>query len=196
MTLLKIATVGHPVLRRPAQPVPEADIGKPALESLIEAMVETMRDASGAGLAAPQVYVPLRVCVIELAENPRYPGAGPIPLMILINPRLSPLGFAADGTLPWGSGISMYEGCLSVPNLRGRVRRPRRVAVEARDRLGAPIELLAEGVFASVIQHEVDHLDATLFVDRADPKTLTTLTEYERHVSRDERIVDEGALPE
>jgi peptide deformylase len=188
MPIRKIAQLGEPVLRTPAQEVALGDIGTPRIQALIDDMIETMRDADGAGIAAPQVYEPLRLCVIEVNHNPRYPQFEPIPLMVLINPVVTPIGAATEP--PPGEGISIYEGCLSVPGLRGRVRRPRRVDVRAYDRHGTNLEFFFEGVKAAIVQHESDHLNATLFVDRADPKTLTFLREYDRHVPLASRVVD------
>ncbi|HEY3236669.1 MAG TPA: peptide deformylase [Polyangiaceae bacterium] len=189
MSILKIAQMGEPVLRKPTQPVAASDIGSPKIERLIDDMIETMRDADGAGLAAPQIYEPLRLCVIEVNQNPRYPSFPSIPLTILINPVLRPEG-PVTGPLSPEDSISMYEGCLSVTGIRGRVQRPRRVQVRALDRQGRPLEFVWEGVRAAVVQHETDHLDGILFVDRVDTKTLTFLREYERHVPLAERLVD------
>ena len=188
MAIRKIAQLGEPVLRTRAQEVPIGDISTSRIQALIDDMIETMRDADGAGIAAPQVYESLRICVIEVNQNPRYPQFEPIPLLVLINPVVRPASGTADP--PPGEGISIYEGCLSVPGLRGRVRRPRRVRVSAYDRQARAVELDWEGVKAAIVQHESDHLDATLFVDRADPKTFVFLREYERHVPLTGRVVD------
>jgi peptide deformylase len=193
MAIRKIAQLGEPVLRQPARPLRPDEIGSPATRALVADMVETMRDADGAGLAAPQVYEPLSLCVIELANNPRYPNLEPIPLLILINPIVTPLTHGAPADPPDGEAIWVYEGCLSVPGLRGRVRRPRKVRVQGLDADGGTLDFVWEGFRAAVVQHEVDHLNATLFVDRALPGTLTFLREYERHVPRDARVVDGGA---
>src|SRR5690606_30400680 len=177
MTILRIAQLGEPVLRERAREVTADEIGAPALERLIDDMVETMRDADGAGLAAPQVYQSLRLCVIELDNNRRYPDLPPQPLLALINPVVSclvPTPVADD------DAIEMYEGCLSVDGIRGRVRRPRKVSFRALDRSGQPIHGEFEGLHAAVIQHETDHLDGTLFIDRADPRTLCFLREFGR----------------
>lgn len=193
MAIRKIAQLGEPVLRVPARPLESAEIGSAALRALIADMVETMRDADGAGLAAPQVYEPLQLCVIELANNARYPNLEPIPLITLINPVLTPLVVSPGGELPDHEAMLVYEGCLSVPGLRGRVRRPRKVRVQASGAEGEPLDFVWEGFRAAVVQHEVDHLHATLFVDRALPGTLTFSREYERYVPREMRVVD-GAV--
>jgi peptide deformylase len=188
MAIRKIAQLGEPVLRRAASPVPPAAIRSERVQSLIEDMIETMRDADGAGIAAPQVYESLRLCVIEVNANPRYPSFPRIPLLVLVNPIVEVV--SPDGASP--DTLSMYEGCLSVTGIRGKVTRPRRVRVQALDRNGNPLSFEWEGIPAAVVQHETDHLDGVLFVDRADPKTLTFLREYERHVPAEQRIVDAG----
>ncbi len=195
MAIRKIAQLGEPVLRVPARPIMARDIGSPALRALIADMIETMRDASGAGLAAPQVYESLQLCVIELDRNPRYPNLEPIPLTILINPVVTPLVSSGSGALPEHEHMFVYDGCLSVAGLRGRVQRPRKVRVQALNAEGQPFEMVWEGFRAAVVQHEVDHLNATLFVDRALPGTLTFLREYERYVPADQRVVDGAVTP-
>lgn len=188
MAIRKIAQMGEPILRRSALPVPSEAIQSTRIQSLIDDMIETMRDADGAGIAAPQVYESVRLCVIEVNANPRYPAFPKIPLLVLVNPIVEPL---SPGDTP-SETIAMYEGCLSVAGVRGRVQRPRRVAVRALDRNGEPLAFEWDGIPAAIVQHETDHLNGTLFVDRADPKTLTFLREYERHVPLAERIVDAG----
>jgi peptide deformylase len=195
MAILKIAQMGEPVLRRRALDVPVEAIAKREIQSLIDDMIETMRDADGAGLAAPQVYQSLRISVIEVRDNPRYPAFAPIPLTVLVNPVLT-VRSTMNGNVPAADdSIALYEGCLSVPGIRGRVVRPRAVEVRAFDRNSSPLSFVWEGVPAAVVQHETDHLNATLFVDRADPQTLCFLREYERHVPLGERMVD-GAMRE
>jgi peptide deformylase len=191
VTLRKIARLGEPILRKRARPISPEQIQSPELEALIDDMIETMRDADGAGLAAPQIHESVQLCVIEVGENPRYSGVTAIPLTILINPKLTPLAANPDA-LADRDAISVYEGCLSVPGLRGQVRRPRRVRVEALNRNGDPIDEVWEGFSAAVVQHETDHLNGVLFVDRADPKTLTFQQEYERHVGVERRVLDGG----
>jgi peptide deformylase len=174
--------------------VTREQIGTRAFEQLIEDMIETMHDADGAGLAAPQIYESLQLCVIELRDNPRYPGQPLLPLTVLINPNLEPL--VANPENPSDAeAIAVYEGCLSVPGVRGRVRRPRKVRVRGLDRIGNPIDQIWEGFHAAVVQHETDHLLGRLFVDRADPKTLTFLTEYERNIPVNQRFWDGGLGP-
>jgi len=172
MAIRKIAQIGHPVLREVAREVGRDELASPATQRFIDDLVETMRDADGAGLAAIQVYEPIRICAIEVRNNLRYPYKPPIPLTILVNPVLTP----ADD-----EQFENYEGCLSVPNLRGMVKRFVHIRVRAWDRQGAPIDEVVHGLKAATYQHEVDHLDGKIFVDRADPSTFTTWTEFERH---------------
>ena len=172
MAIRKIAQIGHPVLRQVAREVSRDELATPAIQSFIDDLVETMRDADGAGLAATQVYETIRICAIEVRNNPRYPYKPPIPLTVLVNPVLTPVD---DET------FENFEGCLSVPNLRGRVRRNVHIRVQALDRLGNAIDEVVHGLKAGTYQHEVDHLNGTIFVDRADPSTFTTWTEFERY---------------
>lgn len=181
MTIRKIAHVGHPVLRQRAREVTPEALATPELQRLVDDLVETMRDANGAGLAAIQIYEPVRIVAIEVGENPRYPYKPKIPLTVVVNPVLEPL---SDET------FSNYEGCLSVPNLRGRVRRFARVRVTGLDRHGAAFDRTVLGVSAGTFQHECDHLDGKLFLDRVeDTTTLTTWENFERH--HQARFIDE-----
>ena len=172
MTLLKIAQIGHPVLRRRASEVSLEELVRPETQAFIDDLIETMRDANGAGLAAPQVHVERRIVAIEVKDNPRYPYKPNIPLTILVNPVLEPLG---------EERFDNYEGCLSVPNLRGVVSRCAAVRVTGWDRRGEPFERVVKGLTAGTFQHEVDHLDGKIFVDRVtDPTTLCTWAEFDR----------------
>jgi peptide deformylase len=186
VTLRKIAQIGAPVLRERAREVTPDEIASPAIQAVIDDMIETMRDANGAGIAANQIYVPLRICVIEVGENPRYPYKPRIPLTVLVNPVLEPIGQET---------FENYEGCLSVPNLRGVVSRSVELRLRALDRHGTPIDRLVRGLSPGTFQHECDHLDGKLFVDRvADPTTLCTWTEFDRYyraafVERVEKLV-------
>ena len=161
MTLLKIAQIGNPILREPAAEVTPQQLQSQEVQTFIDDLVETMRDASGAGLAANQVHVPLRICALEVKDNPRYPYKPNIPLTVLVNPRLTPL---SDET------FENYEGCLSVPDLRGVVRRHAELKVEAFDRYGEPIDVVVRGVTAGTYQHECDHLDGKLYVEGLAPE--------------------------
>jgi peptide deformylase len=176
MAIRKIAQIGHPVLRQRAREVTREELASPATQQFIDDLIETMRDASGAGLAAIQIYEPIRICAIEVTKNPRYPYKPPIPLTVLVNPVLTPLGGGGDDDT-----FLNNEGCLSVPNLRGTVRRAVHLHVKAWDRDGNEIDEVVHGLKAGTYQHEVDHLDGKLFVDRVeDPRTFTTWTEFER----------------
>jgi len=173
MAILKVARLGHPVLRQKALPVPVGDIRSAETQRLIDDMVETMREYNGAGLAAPQVHVPKQICVIEVNENPRYPEAPAIPLTVLVNPVLTPM------TEEMEDG---WEGCLSVPDMRGMVPRFTSVRLDAYDREGNPIEGETKEFFARVIQHEIDHLQGMVYLDRMrDFSTLTHLAEWNRY---------------
>ena len=173
MQIRKIAQIGHPILRTPARPLSREELQSPRLQELIDDLIATMHDADGAGLAAPQIYEPLQLCAIEVGNNPRYPYKPKIPLTVLVNPVLTP-------TTP--ETFSNFEGCLSVPNLRGRVDRALSVRVQAWDRHGQELDFVARGISAGTFQHEVDHLNATLFLDRVhDPRSLCTWQEFERH---------------
>ena len=182
MAILKIARMGHPILRRVAAAVAPADIPTPEIQHLIDDMVETMHDACGAGIAAPQVHRSLRIAVMQSRNNPRYPEFPDIPLLVMINPILSQIPSAENDSCESDS-ITMVEGCLSIPNIRGKVTRPRRIRIQALDRQGKPYSFDWQGVPAAVVQHEVDHLDGVLFVDRVDPRSLGFLEEHRRYAS-------------
>ena len=173
MSLLKIIRLGHPNIRQGTEPVSLEELHSPETQRFIDDMVETMRDANGVGIAAPQVHVSKQIIVIEVSpENPRYPNQAAVPLMVLLNPIITE---HAETT------VEGWEGCLSVPDLRGLVPRWTRVKVNGLDREGQAVQLEAEGFFARVIQHEVDHLHGRVFLDRLpDLKTLTHLREYEQ----------------
>src|SRR6266545_2556549 len=145
MAIRKIAAIGHPVLRELARPVSREELGSRSIQTFIDDLIETMRDASGAGLAANQIHEPLRICAIEVADNPRYPYKPNVPLTILVNPVIEIEG---DET------FENYEGCLSVPNLRGLVPRSARIRVRAWDRTGAEIDRAVTGLTAGTYQHE------------------------------------------
>lgn len=188
MALRKIARLGEPILRTTAARVSENLFGSAGLERLLTDMLETMRDAGGAGLAAPQIYEPSQVCLIEVAKNARYPDFPDIPLTVLINPVITPIVTTHD-VLVESEAITMYEGCLSVPGLRGRVTRPAAVRVRAQRPDGTVIDETWSGVAAAIVQHEVEHLHGVLFVDRADASSLCFEKEYKRHVPHDARII-------
>ncbi|MBL8610823.1 MAG: peptide deformylase [Myxococcales bacterium] len=174
MAIRKIATIGHPVLRQVARDLGRDELLSPTWQSFIDDLVETMHDANGAGLAANQIHEPVRICAVHVKDNPRYPYKPNIPLTILVNPVVEPL--------PGVETFLNYEGCLSVPNLRGEVPRAARVRVRAWDREGRDLDFVAAGLSAGTYQHEVDHLLGTLFVDRVtDTRSLCTWQDFERY---------------
>lgn len=152
MAVRTILRMGDPVLLRRADEV--RHFGTPELQALITDMEDTMRAADGAGLAAPQIGVSQRVVIFGFERNDRYPDAPPVPKTVLLNPVLTPLGGAEE--LGW-------EGCLSVPGMRGLVPRSARLRYQGFDPAGAPIDRTVEGFHARVVQHEVDHLDGVLY---------------------------------
>ena len=173
MAILKVARLGHPVLRQKADPVPVDAIRSPEIQRLIADMVDTMHEYDGAGLAGNQVHTLLRIAVIEVMANPRYPDAESIPLTVLVNPVVTPLTTEMD---------EGWEGCLSVPDMRGVVPRFTSVRLEGYDRDGRPMDLVAKDFFARVIQHETDHLDGIVYVDRMrDLSTLSFISEWNKH---------------
>jgi peptide deformylase len=161
------------VLRQKAEPVPVERIRSPEIQRLVDDMVETMREYDGAGLAANQVHTLKRIAVIEVTGNPRYPDAPQIPLTVLVNPVVTP--FTTEVEEGW-------EGCLSVPDMRGVVPRYTAVRLEGYDRDGQRLDLVAKDFFARVIQHETDHLDGVVYVDRMhDLSTLSHIAEWQKH---------------
>jgi peptide deformylase len=173
VTLLKIAHIGHPVLRQRARELTRDELLSASTQTFIDDLIETMRDANGAGIAATQVHMPVRIFAVEVKDNPRYPYKPNIPLTILVNPVVEPLTRET---------FENYEGCLSVPNLRGLVERFTEVRVTGMDREGNAVDRALRGLTAGTFQHEVDHLDGVLFIDRVkDPKTLCTWAEFDRY---------------
>lgn len=173
--ILKVARLGHPILRQVARDLTPAEIVSADIQRLVDDMIESMREYDGVGLAAPQVHQSLRILVIEAKGNPRYPQAPEIPLTVLFNLHLA--GVGVEKELGW-------EGCLSVPGLRGQVPRFKRIAGTALDREGHAIELNAEGFHARVLQHEGDHLDGRVYLDSmTDLRSLSFLEEYQKFQS-------------
>jgi peptide deformylase len=178
MSILKVARMGHPVLRAIARPLEKADIRSAVMQKLIDDMIETMREYHGVGLAAPQVHETVRLFVASLdaRERAEDDDTEPEPIVI-INPEITVVG--SDVVEDW-------EGCLSIPDIRGRVPRAREIRVRAMDRDGGRIELRAQEFPARVIQHETDHLDGVLFFDRMRTfESLTFLEEYSRFQKHD-----------
>jgi peptide deformylase len=172
MAVRPIVTVGHPVLREPTRPVSPEELASPAIQQLIDDLVDTMHAAHGAGIAANQVGASVRIAAIHVDHNPRYPYKPPIPLTVVVNPVIEPL----DDEL-----VEINEGCLSVPDLRGNVFRHVNVRVRYLDRHGVEHDEVKRGLTAGTFQHECDHLDGRLFLDRVeDTTTLTTWEQFER----------------
>ena len=177
MSILKVARIGHPALRAAAKPVAKEAIRSREIQKMIDDMRETMYEYEGAGLAAPQVHEGLRLAVIEVpAADHRSEGA--VPFTVLVNPVVTPMGDEVENG---------WEGGLSIPGLRGIVPRFKRVRLEAHDREGQPYSLEASGFFARVIQHECDHLDGCVYLDRmSDMRSLSFIKEFEDHVLHEE----------
>jgi peptide deformylase len=174
---MKITTVGDPVLRERARDVAVEELGSDEVQEVIDGLIEMRRTAGGAGLAAPQVGVSLRIAVVEVDGATRYAYKPLVPLTVLVNPVLEPLS---------DEKLVINEGCLSVPDLRGDVERYLRVRVQYFDRNGARCEQVVEGLTAGTFQHEVDHLDGVLFLDRLlDTRTLSTWEQFARHGERE-----------
>jgi peptide deformylase len=178
--VLKIVEIGDPVLREPARPLTPEEIRSPQVAALIELMRETMRDAPGVGLAAPQIGESVQLAVIEdrtdyqqaqADEELIIRGRAPVPFHVIINPRLEVVE----------AGPAVFaEGCLSVPGFLAQVPRALSVRVEALDHQGQPVTIEAQGWYARILQHEIDHLRGTLYVDRMDSRSLSTMREHAR----------------
>jgi peptide deformylase len=184
VAILKVARLGHPVLRRVAEPIARGDIARAETQRLIDDMVETMYEYVGVGLAGPQVHVSRQIAVIECASHPRHHEMERIPLTVIINPVLTPLSEETEAD---------WEGCLSIPDFRGVTPRHKAVRLEAYGRKGERIELVAKDFFARVLQHETDHLHGRVYVDRMrDLTTLSHLQEWSRYwLARDEAEPDD-----
>ena len=173
MAILKVARLGHPILRKIAEPVPPEGIGAPVIQQLIDDLIETMVEYDGAGLAEPQVHVSQQIVVFEVEGNPRYPDAESIPLTVLINPKITPTTQHMDED---------WEGCLSLPDLRGQVPRYTQVRIEAYDRKVKKLNYVVKDFHARVVHHECDHLIGTVFVDRMKSMaSLSFLREFARY---------------
>jgi peptide deformylase len=190
VSVREVVEIGDPVLRKRARELSHEEIASPAIQGLIDDLIETKRATHGAGIAANQVGEPVRVAIVEVEEgNPRYPYKPPEPLTVMVNPTIEPVG---------DEMVEINEGCLSVPDLRGSLERHLAVRVHYLDRHGEEHEDVKRGLTAGSYQHEVDHLDGTLFVDRADPRTFATWEQFDRHqrdefVRRVERVTEEDS---
>lgn len=172
MSILKVSRLGHPVLRKVAEHVPLHELKSPAMQKFIDDMIETMKEYDGVGLAADQVHESKQIAVLEVADNPRYPNKPEVPLTVLVNPSFTPLSEEMEED---------WEGCLSIPDLRGRVPRYKSIRVRALDRNGKDLDFVASDFHARVIQHEIDHLNGKVYLDRMrDFSTLTFLREFAR----------------
>ena len=175
MSILKVARMGHPVLRARARALDRTEIKSAPIQKLIDDMLETMIEYHGVGLAAPQIHEGLRIFVAALDTGDKDAESEPV---AIINPEITPVG---------DEMVDDWEGCLSIPDIRGRVPRHREIKVRAFDRGGSRIEIRAQNFSARVIQHETDHLDGVLFFDRMKSfETLTFLDEYSRYWTKDE----------
>lgn len=188
MSILKVARMGHPVLRARAKPLDPADIKLPRVQQLIDDMLETMQEYHGVGLAAPQVHYSVRLFVAGFPPRPKEDrdeedAEMDVPLMVVINPEITVLN---------STTVDDWEGCLSIPDVRGRVPRSPEIELKAYDRKGRRFSLHARGFTARVIQHETDHLDGVLFLDRMKSlETLSFLEEFGRYWSRDKDVPEE-----
>jgi peptide deformylase len=176
MSILKVARLGHPVLRKVTDNVSQRELQSPAVQKFIDDMIATMKEYDGVGLAADQVHESKQIAVLEVADNPRYPDKPRVPLTVLVNPTLTPLSEEMEDD---------WEGCLSIPDLRGMVPRYSSVRVQALDRHGKKVDFIANEFHARVIQHELDHLNGKVYLDRMrDFSTLTFLQEFARYWMR------------
>jgi peptide deformylase len=172
MAILKVARLGHPVLRKITAPLSVSEIQSAPIQKFIDDMIESMKEYNGVGLAADQVHESKQIAVLEVADNPRYPDKPAVPLTVLINPQITPLSEETEDD---------WEGCLSIPDLRGRVPRFKSLRVQALDRHGRELSFTAYDFHARVIQHEWDHLNGKVYLDRMrDLSSLAFLAEFAR----------------
>ncbi|MEY4606707.1 MAG: hypothetical protein RLY45_1467 [Actinomycetota bacterium] len=173
MSVREILHVGNPLLRETSREVSRDELASPGMQQLIDDLIDTMHAANGAGIAAPQVGELVRITTIEVNKNPRYPYKPPIPLTVVVNPVIE---FLDDEM------VEVNEGCLSVPNMRGNVMRHVNIRVRYLDRHGVEHDEVKRGLTAGTFQHEIDHLDGLLFLDRVhDTRTLTTWEQFEQY---------------
>jgi peptide deformylase len=173
MSILKVARLGNPVLRKLTEPLSSLELQAEATQKFIDDMIETMKEYDGVGLAADQVHEPKQIAVLEVADNPRYPEKPQVPLTVLVNLQVKPITKEIEED---------WEGCLSIPDLRGKVPRYKSIEVYSWDREGKELRFVASNFHARVIQHEWDHLNGKVYLDRMrDFSTLTFLTEFARY---------------
>jgi peptide deformylase len=186
MAIRKIARLGHPVLRHACREVTREEISSPEMRRLVKDMIETMHEYGGVGLAAPQVHESVRLAIIEYDDEQRASQSEGQPLLVIWNARVKVLDETVSG---------FWEGCLSVPGMRGYVERPSKIEVSYLDERGKPQTLIADDFLATVFQHELDHLDGVLYVDKlADTTKFAFSEEYGRyHVEDGEEPVDEAS---
>ena len=178
MAIRKVARLGHPILRLKARELSLSEIGSPEIGRLVVDMIDTMHEYNGIGLAAPQIHESIQLALIEFGEDAkRYPEMGEQPLLVLINPKITILDEERQG---------FWEGCLSVPGIRGLVYRPRKIQVDYLDLKAEKKTIVAEGFLATVFQHELDHLSGVLYVDRveggAGERPLAYQEEYDKYL--------------
>jgi peptide deformylase len=177
MSLLKVARMGHPVLRTRAREIELSELKQPSMQKLIDDMIDTMHEYHGVGLAGPQIHEGLRIFVAAIAPDNEEPLSPENEPMVFINPVVSAVG---------NEIVEDWEGCLSIPDIRGRVPRARAIRVTAMDRHGGKVDVTSHDFPARVIQHETDHLDGVLFLDRMRTfESLAFLEEYARYWSKD-----------
>jgi peptide deformylase len=185
LAVRKVVRMGHPVLRRPADPLAPAALATEETARLIADMIDTLHDYGGIGLAAPQIGEPVRLAVVEIPEEgSRYGELPGMPLTVFVNPKITVLDPDARG---------FWEGCLSVPGLRGYVERPQKIRVDYLDGVGTARSIELDGFLATVFQHEFDHLDGILYIDRiADTRLLAYEEEFLRYLAprEDVEVVD------
>lgn len=173
MSLLDVIKMGNPRLREVCSQISSLAINTPEFQKFVDDLIETQRAEDGAGIAASQVDVPFRVFTMEMNENPRYPNKKSFPLLIAINPEIEPIS---------NTKIESWEGCLSIPGIRGQLPRYKQIRLNALDRNGKPYAIELDGFAAIVAQHELDHLNGILLIDRMETmKTLSFQKEFEKY---------------
>jgi peptide deformylase len=187
MAVRKIIRMGHPTLRRVARPLTSRELASEDIKRLLVDMVDTLKDSGGIGLAAPQVDEPIRLAIIDVpGGSSRYGETPSMPLTVFANPKIEVVDPASAG---------FWEGCLSVPGLRGYVERPQHVRVTYQDLAGKQRVLELKGFLATVFQHEFDHLDGVLYIDRmTDSKKLVFEDEYLKHLAPESGVVDSALV--